>query len=282
MKVFITGAEGALGSEVQVLLRKEKINFLGVDIKQIDITDFKKTNEIILNYRPDAILHFAAISNVDECENNKDLAYRVNVLSTLGLAIIARKIGAKLLYTSTNFVFDGKSEEPYLEYSPPNPICEYGRTKLIGENCIREVHDRFFIVRTSWLFGKKSKTFISQFLQNNEKPKALNVICDQIGSFTYIPDLSEAIFFLIKSENFGTYHITNSGFGTWVDFALRAKDLMKFPTEIIPVKLEELNLPAPRPRFAPLGSRNYEFLFGQKMRGWEDALISFIQSLKKY
>uniref|UniRef100_A0A7C4XNP2 dTDP-4-dehydrorhamnose reductase n=1 Tax=candidate division WOR-3 bacterium TaxID=2052148 RepID=A0A7C4XNP2_UNCW3 len=280
MKVFITGADGGLGSEVRNLLKREKINFLGVDIKQLDITDFKKTNEVILNYQPDVILHFAAISNVDECERNKELALRTNSLSTLGLVTIAKKIGAKFLYTSTSFVFDGYAEEPYFEYSTPNPICEYGRTKLIGENFIKEVYDRFYIVRTSWLFGENSKTFISKFLKTEEKPHSINIICDQFGSFTYIPDLAEAIFLLIKSENYGTYHLTNSGFGTWLDFALKAKDLMKFNTELIPTKLEELNLPAPRPRFAPLGSRNYEFFFEKKMRPWQDALTDFIRILQ--
>ncbi|MEO0106746.1 MAG: dTDP-4-dehydrorhamnose reductase [candidate division WOR-3 bacterium] len=279
MKILITGAAGALGSEIQNLLRREKVNFWGIDIKQLDITDFKKTNDVILNYHPDCILHFAAISNVDECEINKEIAFRVNSLATLGLVTIAKKIGARFLYTSTNFVFDGDSEEPYFEYDPAHPICVYGRTKLIGENYIREIYDRFYIVRTSWLFGKNSKTFISQFLEKQNKPLSVNVICDQFGSFTYIPDLAEAIFVLIKSENYGTYHIVNTGYGTWLDFALKAKEMMKFATELNPIKTNELNLPAPRPRFAPLGSRNYEFLFNRKMRSWESALSDFVKTI---
>lgn len=277
MKVFISGADGALGIEIQNSLKKEKINFLATDFRQLDISDFKKTNEVLLNYRPDVILHFAAISDVDACEGDKDLAFRVNALSCLGLAVIAKKIDAKILYTSTNFVFDGKTERPYLEYAKPNPINEYGRTKLLGEEYIRDICDRFYIIRTSWLFGKNSKTFLSKFLVTKEKPTSINVICDQIGSFTYIPDLAEVILLIIKSEYYGFFHIVNSGIGSWLDFALKAKELARFRSDIKPINTEELNLLAPRPRFAPLASRNFEFLFGKEMRNWENALADFVK-----
>ncbi|MEO0095362.1 MAG: dTDP-4-dehydrorhamnose reductase [candidate division WOR-3 bacterium] len=280
MKVFITGSQGCLGNAMQNLLRQENVNHLGVDVQQLDISDFKKLNETIMNYKPDVILHFAAISDVDACEREPELAFRINTLSTLGIAIIARKINAKLLYTSTNFVFDGNTERPYYEYDQPNPLSEYGKTKYLGEKYIRETYNRSYIVRTSWLFGKNSKTFASRFLQQKEKPHSISVICDQIGSFTYVLDLADAIFNIIKSENYGTYHIVNGDYGTWLDFLLRAKEIMKFNTELIPVKTDELNLPAPRPKFAPLGSKNYEFLFDKKIRRWEDALVEFIKTLK--
>ncbi len=265
---------------MQNLLRQENINHLGVDIQQLDISDFKKLNEVIINYKPDIILHFAALSDVDACEREPEMAFRINALSTLGIATIARKLNAKLLYTSTNFVFDGNTEKPYYEYDQPNPISEYGRTKYLGEKYIREINNRFYIVRTSWLFGKNAKTFASRFLQQKDKPRSISVICDQIGSFTYVSDLAEAIFNIIKSENYGTYHIVNGDYGTWLDFLLKAKEIMKFNTELIPVKTDELNLPAPRPKFAPLGSKNYEFLFDKKMRPWQNALVDFVKTLK--
>ena len=282
MKVFITGADGALGMEMQNILRAEKVNFLATDIKQLDITYYKKTSDSVINYRPDVMLHFAAISDVDECERNKELAYRVNVLGTLGLATLAKKIGAKMLFVSTNFVFDGNTETPYLEHDRPGPISEYGKTKHLGENYIKDLCDKYYIIRTAWLFGNNSKTFVSSFLQAKEKPRYIDVICDQVGSFTYLPDLASAIFLLVKSENFGTYHIVNSGMGTWLDFMLRAKDLLKFNTEIRPVKTEELSLPAPRPRFAALASRNYEFLLERKMRKWDEALADFVKQIHNY
>ncbi len=279
MKVFITGSQGCLGNVMQNLLRQNNVNYLGVDVQQLDISDFKKINEAIMNYKPDVILHFAAISDVDACERDPELAFRINTLSTLGIAIIARKLKAKLLYTSTNFVFDGNAERPYYEYDQPNPVSEYGKTKYLGEKYIREVYSRFYIVRTSWLFGKNAKTFASKFLQQKEKPHSISVICDQIASFTYVLDLAEAIFNIIKSENYGTYHVVNGNYGTWLDFLLKAKELIKFNTELIPVKTDELNLPAQRPRFAPLGSKNYEFLFDKKIRTWQDALVEFVKTL---
>lgn len=281
MKVFISGAYGTLGTAMQNVLRRDGVNLRATDINQLDVADFKKTNEMLLNYRPDVILHFAAMSNVDACEENKEHAFRVNTLGTLGLATIAKKIGAKIVYMSTNFVFDGASEEPYCEYSQPHPINQYGKTKLIGEKYVKDICDRYFIVRTSWLFGKTSKTYIPKFLVSQNKPASINVICDQFASFTYAVDLAEAIFLLIKSENYGTYHIVNKGIGSWLDFALKAKDLMRFKTEVNPIKTEELHLSAPRPRFCPLDSTSFEFLFNRPMRSWEDALAEFIKSLSR-
>jgi len=281
MKIVITGADGALGREMQNVLRKENINFLPTDINQLDVSDFKKVNEVIINYRPDVILHFAAISDVDACEKNSELAFSINASSSLGLAIVAKKLKAKILYTSTNFVFDGNSEESYFEYNETQPINEYGRTKLLGEHYIRDICDRYFIVRTSWLFGRHSKNFIPKFIFSENKPSSIDVICDQFASFMYIPDLAEVLFLLIKSENYGVFHMVNKGVGSWLDFTLKAKELMKFKTEIKPIKTEELHLPAPRPRFTPLGSKNFEFLFNKNMRTWNDALFEFIKSISR-
>lgn len=280
MKVFITGADGALGQEIQNVLKAEKINFLPTDINQLDITYFKKVNEMITNYRPEVIIHCAAISDVDECEKNKELAYRINVLGTLGMASMAKKINAKIAYISTNFVFDGKTDQPYGEYDAVNPLNEYGRTKYLGEKCVRDTCERYFVIRTAWLFGANCKTFVSKFLQSKLKPAYLDVICDQTGSFTYIPDLARTIISLVVSDHYGLYHIVNSGTGTWLDFMLRAKELMRFHTELRPVKTEELELAAPRPKYAALASKNYEFLFEKKPRPWADALADFMKSIQ--
>lgn len=282
MKILITGADGALGTAMQDLLRQEGIQFMATDIRQLDITDFKQTNDAIMNYRPTVILHFAALSDVDRCEKEGDFALRTNALGTLGLATIARKINAKILYISTNFVFAGTGEQPYYEYSAPGPVNHYGTTKLLGEQYVRDLCSRFFIVRTSWLFGQGSKTFISKFIASPQKPAAMHVICDQFASFTYTVDLAEAIFTVIKSDNYGIYHLVNREAGSWLDFALHAKDLMKFKTSLNAVTTDELDLAARRPRYAPLGSRSYPFLFGRTMRTWKDALAAFIANLGRH
>lgn len=281
MKVFITGADGALGTAMQKVLQRENITFRATDIKQLDVADYSAAYEALSNYRPDIILHCAAISNVDACEENKELALRVNALGTLGLATIARKINVKMFYISTNFVFDGADETPYTEHSTPNPINEYGRTKLLGEQYVKEVCDRYAIVRTAWLFGHKTKNFIPSFLISTNKPGSIDVICDQFGSFTHTVDLAEALFMLIKADAYGVFHLVNKGIGAWLDFALKAKEIMRFKTDIKPIKTEELDLSAPRPRYAPLDSRNYEYLAGKTMPAWEHSLAAFIKSLAK-
>lgn len=278
MKIFITGAYGALGQALQEALRHEHIAFMPTDLKQLDITNFKAVVNALANYHPDVIMHLAALSNVDECEADPELAHRVNALGTLGIATVARRLGAKLIYVSTNFVFDGTKRSAYYELDPPNPISVYGRTKYEGERYVASYCDRHFIVRTAWLFGRQSKTFLSRFIERRDKPATIDVICDQIGSFTYTTDLAEAVLALAKSEYYGIYHLVNGGTGTWLDFALKAKELARFETEIRPVKTEELHLAARRPLFAALGSRNYEHLFGLKMRNWEQALKDFCQA----
>ncbi|MBN2619509.1 dTDP-4-dehydrorhamnose reductase [candidate division WOR-3 bacterium] len=282
MKVFITGADGALGRATQETLRREHIQYVATDIGQLDIANFKQVNETLLKHRPDVILHFAAISNVDACEQQKDLALRVNALGTLGLAIMARRINAKLLYVSTNFVFNGTHEKPYDEYAPLNPVNEYGRTKMLGEYYVRDICTAYYIVRTSWLFGPGAKTHISKFLTASDKPQTLNALCDQFASFTYTVDLAEALFTILKSDNYGIYHVVNSGVGSWLDFAVKSQDIMKFKTAINAVKTEELNLPAARPRYAPLASTAYPFLFGHTLRSWEDALTDFCKYLTSH
>jgi dTDP-4-dehydrorhamnose reductase len=279
MKIFISGADGALGREMTIILRREGIDLLATDTNQLDITDFKKTYEVLLDYKPDVILHFAAVSDVDSCEDNREFALRVNALSCQGLAKVANEINAKLLYTSTNFVFKGNAREPYTECSQPNPVNEYGRTKLLGEKYIMGICRKYFIVRTSWLFGRNAKTYITRFLANEKKPKSINVIYDQRASFTYTKHLSAAILRIVRSENYGIFHVVNKGIASWFDFVKRAQRKMKFKAEIVPVKLNELHLRAKRPLFSPLASNNYERLFSVRMASWEQAQEEFIRSL---
>lgn len=266
---------------MQTVLRRESITFRATDLKQLDVADYTAAHTALSNYRPDIILHCAALSNVDACEQNQELAHRINALSTLGLANIARKISAKLLYISTNYVFDGTQERPYSEYSTPLPLNQYGRTKLLGEHYVKDICDRHIVVRTAWLFGHNTKNFIPSFIASVNKPTSIDVICDQFGSFTYTVDLAEALFLLIKADAYGTFHIVNTGIGSWLDFALKAKEIMRFKTDIEAVETEELHLPARRPRYAPLESTNYEYLTSKAMPSWEHSLAMFIKSLTK-
>jgi dTDP-4-dehydrorhamnose reductase len=279
MKIFVSGARGALGREMTKLLTRQGIEHLATDIDELDVTDFKQAHDVLVEYHPDVILHFAAVSDVDKCEETPEDTLRVNALSSLGLGTIAKKINASILYTSTNFVFDGNDNTPYGEDSMPNPINRYGQSKLLGETYIRETCPHHFIIRTSWLFGRYSRNFISRFLNSDTKPKSLNAVCDRCASFTYTVDLAKALLTIITSDRYGVYHIVNRGEGSFMDFLLKAKELMNFNTELRPIKAADLNLPAPRPQYSPLSSHNYEDAFEQNMRHWPDALAEFVSSL---
>ncbi len=277
MKIFLTGSEGAFGSEFINHLKGYEV--LAPKERELDLTDFNLTISTIKRFRPDLICHLAAISDVDLCERDHELAYRVNVLATYYVTLGAVITGARILYISTNYVFDGSRSTPYYEWDSPNPINEYGRTKFLGEEVIRSLTNRYFIVRTAWLFGKNSKTFASKLIEKKEKPPTARVIADQFGSFTYIRDLSTHLVPIISTDYFGIYHLVNKGKGSWFDFLNAAKRKMGFSTEITPVNLTELKLQARRPPDAELGSRIYESIFGQSMRHWEEALDDFIKSL---
>lgn len=273
--MFVSGANGALGREMKDILVRERLDFMAVDVDDFDITDFKKTYEAVANYQPDVILHFAALSDVDSCEEQPEKALRVNSLSSLALGVIASKIGAKLLFTSTNFIFDGTDRHHYKEHDKPNPINTYGKTKLLGENYIKDVCARHFIVRTSWLFGPYSRNFISRFLNSKKKPSHIDAVCNRFASFTYTLDLVEALLLIIRSERYGVYHVVNKGVGSFKDFLEKAREIMGFRTEIRSIEAESLNLSAPRPGFSPLISGNFEALSKRSMRTWEEALAAF-------
>ena len=176
-------------------------------------------------------------------------------------------------------MFDGRDNTPYSENSTPNPINRYGKSKLLGETYIRESCPHHFIIRTSWLFGRYSRNFISRFLNSDAKPKSLNAVCDRCASFTYTVDLAKALLTIIESDRYGIYHVVNKGEGSFMDFLLKAKELMGFNTDIRSIKAADLNLPAPRPLYSPLSSHNYENVFEQTMRNWPDALAEFVRSL---
>ncbi len=278
MKIFLTGVEGALGSEF--IKHLDQYTVLSPKEAELDLTNFKKTVKTIRTFHPDLVCHLAAISDVDGCERKPAEAYRVNVMATYNVTTGANLVGAKILYVSTNYVFKGDQAELYYEWDKPDPINEYGRTKLLGEKAVKALTHRYFIVRTSWLFGKNSKTFASKLIENPKPPPEAKVIADQFGSFTYTKDLSASLALLIDTSYYGLYHLVNKGKASWFDFLKTAQQYLGLPMKIIPVNVADLNLSARRPMDAGLGSRFYEEIFDCTMRSWEDALHDFIKSLR--
>lgn len=280
MKIGVIGAKGMLGTDFCEYLKTNNIKPIEWDLPEMDITDISRTIKEITRIKPNIILHFAAYSDVDGAEIEKSKAYAVNTLGTWAVALATKEIKAKLLYMSTDYVFDGKKDEYYLESDTPNPINYYGQTKLLGEKLIKDHLSKYFIVRTAWLYGKHGKNFVSTILTKAREQEYLEVVSDQVGSPTYTRDLCEHLDKLINSEHYGTYHLTNSGVCSWYKFACMIIKEAGLTNQILPISSDRINRPAKRPAYSVLKNFNYENLFMESLRPWEQALKDFLLELK--
>ncbi|MFH1507988.1 MAG: dTDP-4-dehydrorhamnose reductase [Candidatus Omnitrophota bacterium] len=279
-KVLVTGSKGMLGSILTEVLSAE-FEVKGIDIEDSDIIDTEKTTKIIKNYNPGIIIHTAGFTDVDECELNQKKAFSINSLGTKNVAGAANEVGATLFYISTDYVFDGKKSIPYTESDTPNPLNIYGKSKLEGEEIIRNNLTKYFILRTSWLFGPNGKNFVSTILQKAKENDRLQVVDDQVGSPTYTLDLADAIRFLLSTLNsqllsgyYGIYHITNAGSCSWYEFAKEIIFLKQLDTRILPVSTAEYKRPARRPMMSALDNSKLIAAFKLKLRPWQEALRS--------
>ncbi len=276
MRIVITGHKGQLGRALWALLAEHDL--LGIDIPEHDISKPEIT-ETIADFRPDLVLHPAAYTDVDGCARNPDLAYRVNVLGTQFVTLGARKAGAPILYVSTNEVFPGDREEPYREWDETGPINPYGKSKLAGEKVVRALADRFYIVRTAWVFAPGGNNFVTKIIAAAKKHGSLRVVDDEFGNPTYAPDLAEAIVRLIRTERFGIYHFTNEGVCSRYEYALeilRLAGMEDVPVDPIPGS-EWVRASVP-PKHAILG--NYAgAALGITLRPWQEALRAYFAAV---
>jgi dTDP-4-dehydrorhamnose reductase len=274
MKILVTGAKGMLGTDLCAELQK-KHTVTGIDIDDTDLTKPDSVG-VIEAHRPEAVIHCAAMANVDACERDPDAAYAVNGLGTRHAALACQRLGVPLLYVSTDFVFDGAKREPYYEWDQPNPLGHYGRSKLAGECVVRELLARHFIVRTSWLFGRHGRNFVSTIMEKAAAAGEVKVVDDQCGSPTYAPDLSAAITRLIETDYYGVYHISNSGSCTWHAFASEAVRLKGVNAKVMPISSAEFPTPTRRPAYSVLKNFCWEKTFGAPLRPWQDALKEYL------
>ncbi|MFH1778086.1 MAG: dTDP-4-dehydrorhamnose reductase [Candidatus Omnitrophota bacterium] len=292
-KILITGAQGMLGQMLQNVF-SNNYQVLGLDIQGGNIiADISKKDDVIKEIiiaRPDYIIHTAAFTDVDECEKDITKAYLINRKGTKYVSLAAAEINAVLIYLSTDYVFDGNKTSAYIEDDLPNPINAYGRTKLAGEKAVQQNLDKYFIVRTSWLYGNHGKNFVSAILSKAKSTRTIKVVTDQIGAPTYSLDLAEAINELIAiyetrqndKKLFGIYNITNSGFCTWYDFAKEIVNYLKIrQVKIIPITSQDLGRPALRPKNSRLDNTKYNRLSNKPLPSWEKALESYL-SLRLY
>jgi dTDP-4-dehydrorhamnose reductase len=278
MKVLIIGAEGMLGHDlVDILSEENEINTTTIDT--LDITDIEKTIETVKNINPDVVVHAAAFTDVDGSESTADLAYQVNVLGSRNVAVACRETDSALVYICTDYVFDGTKGTPYQEYDQTNPLSVYGKTKHLGEVYVRDLLSKFYIVRTSWLYGYHGPNFITTMLKLAENHDTISVVSDQIGSPTYTVDLAKAIAKLIKKPAYGIYHVTNSDHCSWYEYAQLIFEIAGKDIDLKPVTTEEFGSPAPRPKYSVLENYNWKMEGFPKIRSYKDALKEYMQLL---
>lgn len=270
MKILLLGAKGMLGQDLRGALAEHKL--FAFDINDFDITNKEEVRNWIIKIKPNIVINSAAYTDVDECEYNKKLAFDVNGYAVGNLAKICNKVSSSLVHISTDYIFYGKSTKGYKENSKPNPINIYGKSKLLGETLLKKYTKKYFLIRTSWLYGKNGKNFVNTMLDKAKKEKILRVVDDQFGCPTYTKDLAEKISKeIINSKNYGTYHITNSGHCSWFEFAKEILKLINKKNKIIPISSRELKRPTLRPKISILLNTKLPSL-----RNWKRALKAYL------
>ena len=274
MKILITGAYGMLGSDLRETLKNFELICTGS--KDLDITDEEKVMDFITEKSPDLVINAAAYTAVDDCETNYDEAYAVNAIGPRNLAIACKRQDIPLIHISTDYVFDGSKRTPLMENDKLGPQSAYGKTKLAGEEFIQENTDKYFILRTAWLYGLHGGNFVKTMLDLAETHDEITVVNDQIGSPTYSLDLAVAITNLLQSDKYGIYHVTNEGECSWYDFAKAIFEFSNIDVNVIPVSTEEFPRPAPRPHYSVLDNKKWNASGFVPMRDYEEALGSFL------
>ena len=292
MKILITGSKGQLGNELKDIINKgyseigkvsegiKNSQVFDFDVDKLDITDLKSVKNVLSTIKPDVVINCAAATNVDGCESDEDFAFKVNSLGPRNLAMICEKIGAKLVQVSTDYVFSGVGEKPLNEYDLTAPYSVYGKTKLLGENYVREFCSKYYIVRTAWLYGYVGHNFVYTMRRLGKEKDSINVVNDQIGNPTHANDLAYHILKLIETDEYGIYHCTGKGECSWYDFAKMIIELSGEECIVKPCTSEEYKTPAKRPEYSSLDNMMLRNTVGDEMRNWQDAIKSFIENLK--
>lgn len=268
-KILITGANGMLGQDLVPILEDEEYEIVETDVDSLNITDFEQVKKVLSNEKPDFVIHCAAYTNVDAAEEDLETAVKINVKGTENLAKVCAESDITLIYISTDYVFDGEKKEAYLPTDETNPINNYGKTKLDGEKVVQKLCKKYYIARTSWLYGHYGKNFVETMISLSDKPE-LKVVDDQTGCPTWTVELSNAIADLIDEEpEYGIYHICGNGETSWYGFAKEIFKLIKKDVNLQPCKTQEFPRPAKRPKHSAMDN-------GGVCRNWKTALKDYI------
>lgn len=277
--ILLTGGNGQLGTELRHLLDEKGVKYVSTDAKEMDITDAQATMDYITNLKPTVIYHCAAYTAVDKAEDEgKELDEKINVDGTRNVALAAKEVGATLVYISTDYVFDGKLKDgEYAVDAPINPLNEYGRTKALGEKAVQEIMDDYYIIRTSWVFGKYGHNFVFTMQKLAETRDELTIVNDQFGRPTWTRTLAEFMYFVIDQKApFGIYHLSNDNACSWYEFA---KEILKdTDVKVLPVTSEQFPQKATRPQYSVMDLSKAKAL-GFHIPTWQEALQGMLQAV---
>lgn len=275
-KLLITGCNGQLGRALNELYKgRNDIECINTDVAELDITNNEAVIKFVKENAPYAIINCAAHTAVDRCEDEEDLAYKINALGPRNLSIAAAEVGCKMVHISTDYVFAGDAKKPYTEFDAPAPVSAYGRTKLAGENFVKEFADKHFIIRTAWLYGD-GKNFVKTMLKLAEDRDEVGVVCDQVGSPTSAMELARAIDALVFTEEYGTYHGTCEGICSWADFAEEIFKLAGKNTKVNHLTTDQYPTKAKRPAYSVLDNYMLRLTGRYTFADWHDALKEYM------
>jgi len=275
VRIALTGSNGMLGNDIKKVFKD--VELAALTRKDLDITSLDQSVSRIKEISPDYLIHSAAYTDVDGCEQDPEKAYLVNGIGTRNVTIACEEVKCPILYISSDYVFDGASKEPYHEWDLTGPVTRYGRSKLMGEQFVHSFTNRFYIVRTSWLYGNNGKNFVDTICRLLSEKDEIDVVDDQIGSPTYTYDLAFTLRELI-GKGYGTYHITNSSHCSWFEFAQAIARLKSSNTKIVPTTTDKFNRPAKRPAYSVLDNTMLRLEGIGELRHWEDALREYLST----
>ena len=285
MRVLVTGAKGQLGTDVMEQLNANNIEAVGIDREELDIVDKKACEEFFekanAEKRIDAVIHCAAYTAVDKAEDEQELSYNINALGTENIALACKKFDMKLMYISTDYVFNGQGERPWEPDDEREPLNVYGKTKYEGELFVEKLSGKYFIVRIAWVFGIAGHNFIKTMLKLAKERDSLTVVDDQIGSPTYTADLSKLLVSMIQTDKYGRYHATNEGYCSWYEFAKEIFKVAGVEIDVKPVDSSAYPAKAKRPANSRMEKSKLDEMGFKRLPSWQDATRRYIEELQK-
>lgn len=279
MNVLVTGVKGQLGFDVVNELKKRGHTAVGVDIEEMDITEEESVNRVIKEASPDAVIHCAAYTAVDAAEENVELCRRVNALGTEYIARVCKELDIKMMYLSTDYVFNGQGTRPWEPDDEREPLNVYGQTKYEGELAIEKYLTKYFTIRIAWVFGVNGKNFIKTMLNLGKTHDTVSVVNDQIGSPTYTYDLARLMVDMVETERYGRYHATNEGLCSWYEFACEIFKQVGMDVTVLPVSSDQFPSKAVRPKNSRMKKDKLAENGFTLLPSWQDALSRYLKAI---